>query len=623
VVVALFGILVVRLFSIQVVNGASANGIARETVLKDVEVPALRGEIIARGNTAAKVLATNVATWEVTVNQQSALTDPKMVDALVTLLPGTTISSIDQTLAIQDGKAKSVSQFLPYQPVPIATNVKPATVLYIEEHPSLFPGVDAERTYVRSYPDDDLAAQVLGYVGDISSQELQQHQGDGYTQQSQIGQSGLEEQYEAQLHGVPGIQQVTVNPAETAVSTVSTTPAIPGDNLYLNMDIGLEKLTSTALGNQINSLRSSVPADFGSAVVLNAQTGAVLAMASYPSYNNNLWIPSISEKEYAGLLGEYGRPLNNYAISEPEAPGSDFKISTATAALNDGLITANYYYDDTGRYVEGKPPNQTVLQDSDGEVLGEVNVTSALAESSDIFFYNLGALFCQQAVSCPTQIQKYAAEYGFGESTGVDLPNASSGQVDSPQLRVKLHKEDPALYPSTAYYQGDNVDMAFGQGETLVTPLQVADAYATFANGGTRYAPEMAAALVSPSGKVTHIKPKVMGHVKLPASTYQPILKGFEDAVQDTDGTAYATFQGFNFSTWNVSGKTGTATANNTVQPVSWFVAFGGPRNKPAEYVAVVEIDQGGFGAAASAPVVRDIFNYLYKYGVAPLKLPK
>lgn len=617
-VIALFALLVVRLYGLQIVNGSTLNGVARQTALKDVEVPAMRGEILARGGGPSNVLAGNKAEWVVSISAQNAQLHPQVIGSLAALLPNVTVSSIKAAL--------SSNQYALYQPIPVATNVPSTSVLYIQEHQSRFPGVTASQDYVRTYPYNNLASQALGYVGDINVNELQSLQGRGYNAQSQIGQSGLEQQYEPVLHGVPGIQQVEVGPAGNAVSTVSSTPAIAGDNLYLNMDLGLERTVSSSLSNQMRLLRTggaAVPADFGAAVVLNAQTGAVLAMASEPSYNNNEWIPYMSTQNYSTLLNEPGRPLNNYAISGPETPGSTFKLATATAALDVGLISGTTLYDDTGTFTIGKPPNIKVLHDAGGEVLGVINVSLAIGESSDIFFYNLGARFCQQAVGCPTQIQQYAAKYGFGENPQVDLPNVSSGQVDSPQLRKLLHQLNPVAFPTATYYQGDNVETAFGQGETLVTPLQLADAYATFANGGTRYAPEMAAGYVSPSGKVTRITPKVLGHVNLPQSTYQPMLQGFEDATQYSKGTAYGAFVGFNFKKWNIAGKTGTATLTRTQQPTSWFVAFGGPRNAPAKYVVAVEIDQGGYGASASAPVARQIINYLYQHGIAPLRLPK
>ena len=617
-VVVLFGMLGARLYSLQIVNGSQLNGLARQTALKDIEVPAMRGEIFTRSGGSSGVLAGNRSEWVISISQQNAQLNPQVIGALAALLPGETVSAINTALASL--------QYQTYQPIPIATGVAPATVLYIQEHPSLFPGVVANQAYVRTYPYNNLAAQAIGYVGDINLQELKALQGQGYTAQSQIGQSGLESQYESQLHGATGIQQILVGPAGNAVSTVSRTPAVPGDNLYLNMDLGLEQATANALSSQLRTLRTganAVAADFGAAVVLDARNGAVLAMSSAPSYNNNEWIPYMTTANYAALLNATGRPLNNYAIVGAEAPGSTFKLATATAALDQGLITGSTLYDDTGTFTIGKPPNVKVLHDAGGEVLGVINVSLAIGESSDVFFYNLGARFCQQDVGCPTQIQQYAARYGFGLDPGIDLPGATAGQVDSPQLRKYLHQIDPAAYPNATYYQGDNVETAFGQGETLVTPLQLAEAYATFANGGTRYAPEMVAALVSPSGSVKRVAPKVLGHVPLPASTYQPMLQGFEDATQYAKGTAYGPFVGFDFKHWNIAGKTGTATSTRLIQPTSWFVAFGGPRNAPARYVVAVEVDQGGYGASASAPVVRKIFDYLYHHGIAPLRVPK
>ncbi len=215
--------------------------------------------------------------------------------------------------------------------------------------------------------------------------------------------------------------------------------------------------------------------------------------------------------------------------------------------------------------------------------------------------------------------------YGFGVNDGIDLPQSEvqNGWVDSPQVRAALHRQAPDVYSDT-WYLGDNVEMAFGQGETVVTPLSEATAYATFANGGTRYAPEIAAAVVSPSGKVVRrIKPKVMDHVRYTPGTYQALMTGFDGVTQDTNGTAYLDWVGFNFSKWNVAGKTGTAdvAVNSTKQPTAWFVGFGGPKGQPAKYVVCVEINQAGYGAAGAAPVVRQIFNYLYSHGVGKLDL--
>lgn len=624
---ALFGILVLRLWSIQVIGHASAqSSILRQTTVA-VAVDPPRGAIVARGG---QPLAEDVAREVVTLTcptSDRTLCPAEDSGVIATLAPllGRSVAQIDA--------AVSSNQISPFAPAPVAVGVPYSTVAYIAEHHSLFPGVTVAKTYLRTYPRGDLAAQAVGYVGDINAQEYAQYSAGRYAaygyspQDVQFGQSGLEQQYELALHGKPGVKSIEVDSSGAAVSSRTTTQPTPGDEVVLNLDLGLEHELSSALSNQVLALRSGAvpggaqPAPWGGAVVLDARNGHVLALASYPGYNNNVWVPAISSKAYAALTppASAAQPLADYATTNGSPPGSTFKLATATAALQDGLINQGYYVDDTGSFTVGN----ITLHNAGGEVLGPVNVVSALTESSDIFFYTMGELFWNaQRTYGLMPIQRTAAAYGLGVPSGIDLPNVSSGQVDSPALRKQLHAANPSAYPNTTYYVGDNVEMAFGQGETLLTPLQIANAYATFANGGTRYVPEMAAATVSPSGGVRVVRPKVLDHVAISPANYQAILQGLEGVVQNPKGTAYAPFQGFNFTKWNVGGKTGTATITHLAPPTSWFVAFGGPRGQAPEYAVAVEIDEAGYGAQASAPVVRQVFDYLYAHGIAPLALP-
>jgi len=628
IVVGLFSVLVLRLWSIQVLGHSSAETAALQTSEVAVAVEPPRGAIVARGG---QVFAADESREVVTLTCPSPersscpALDFSVISRLAPLL-GTTVTAIDASV--------QSNQIAPYDPAPVAVGVPYSTVAYLYEHPSEFPGVAVSPTYLRTYPEGSLAAQMVGYVGDITADEYasvdaKKYAAYGYTaQDSQFGQSGLEEQYELKLRGKPGVQTIEVNAAGTPVATRSTSEPTPGDELVLNLDQPLEQLLATDLDNQVVRLRAgdvdnqAEPAPWAGAVVLDDRTGAVLAMTSDPSYNENLWVPEISEKSYLALTppATEAQPLINYAVEDGNPPGSTFKLATATAALQDGVISPGDYIDDTGSFTIG---NET-LHNSNGEVLGEVNVSEALTESSDIFFYTMGEDFYNdQKQFGATPIQNEAAKYGLGVSSGIDLPNVSNGQVDSLKLREQLYRDDPKVFAPPTWYPADNVEMAFGQGETLLTPLAIADAYATFANGGTRYAPEMAGAFVSPTDKVTYVKPKVTGHVAMSSSTYQAILTGLEGVTQDTKGTAYTAFQGFNFNAWNIAGKTGTATLlSNTEPPTSWFVAFGGPRNQTPEYTVAVEINQAGYGADASAPVVRSIFNYLYAHGVPGFKLP-
>jgi len=484
---------------------------------------------------------------------------------------------------------------------------------------------------------------VLGYVSPISAQELKENPRAGYTQASQVGHSGLESEYEQYLKGKSGEEALSVNAQGTVVGTLSKTAPTQGDTVVTNLDLGLQEYVQAVLQNTITTDKQTVDpktgkyptANDGAAVVLNAQTGAVLAMATSPTYSLNEWVGGISDANYAVLSAPCQNlvsvttacPLFNYAIDGGYTPGSTFKLNTATAALDDGVINAGTFVDDTGVYhVPQKCTSGCTFSDDEASDAGEIDLQDALTESDDYYFYSLGDQFYYS--SDPDGIQKTAAEYGLGEPTGIDLPGAYDGQVDSASLRATQHKENPTAFPFPSYYVGDNIETAFGQGETLVTPIQQAVAYATFANGGTRYQPQVAAAIVSPTGKVVKkFAPKVTGTVSLPPSTYQPMLAGFEGVVADKDGTANAAFTEdakFPMASYPIAGKTGTADVGLTKEPDSWFVGFG-PTNHAGsepEYVVVVVIDHGGYGAQAAAPAVAQIYNYLYANPIQPVQLP-
>ncbi|MCU1489736.1 MAG: penicillin-binding protein 2 [Acidimicrobiaceae bacterium] len=640
VVAVAFSVLVVRLWSIQVIRVKDYRSQAIQTTTRQVAVPAPRGEILARGG---QVLAgdrpEDVVTLKTTIDASTTpatrVASTETEQNLAALIPGLTVKQIRSQL--------NNEQYGPYQPVPVAEGINPQQFTTIKENPSAFPGASVVQEYVRNYPAGDLASQMLGYLGPITcpagdtaaqcTTVQQQYSAKGYQPTDLIGTTGLEFQYESVLRGKEGVKTVQVDPSGNLIQTTSSTPSTPGNDVVLNLDVGLQQALNNAMVSQVNALRSGsaigatgpVPADWGAAVVMNANTGAVLAIDSYPGYNNNEWVGGISQKNYNALKATPGNPLNDYALEGLQPPGSTFKISTATAALDDGLISTGSYIDDPGYF------NQygLSLHDSNGESFGPINVTTALTVSSDVFFYTLGAEFwVDRSRFGQTPIQNVANKYGYGAPSGIDLPGEYPGFVDSPALRTLLHKENPAVYPasSTSWYLGDNVELAFGQGTTLVTPLEEAEAYATFANGGTRYAPEMAGAIVGPNDKlVRRIAPKAKAHVTYAPGVYQAMLSGFEGVVQQPHGTAYAAFTGFPFSKWDVAGKTGTADVSltSTKQPTAWFVAFGGPKNSSTRYVVAVEIDQAGYGAAASAPVARSIFDYLYAHqGVGALNLP-
>lgn len=631
-VAALFSLMLVRLWYLQVLDSAAYAQKVTANQVRPVEVPAQRGLIVDR---SGNLLVGNQVTEDITLSRLSAQQHPEVVGRLSALL-GVTPTAIETDI---NNPQNSL-----FKPVPILKNASMQDVIAIKENPSFYPGASAQVDSQLTYPLGDDGAQMLGYTRQITSAELAANKSRGYQEGDQYGQDGLEYEYEDYLHGKSGINQVEVNAQGQVVGSLGETAPTPGDDVITNIDSGLEQTLTTSLDNELNSLQGTVDSSTGrvehptggAAVALDPQNGAVLALVSAPSYNPTIWeSPSLTQAQVDSIFGPPNAPPGspappayNRAINGFYTPGSTFKLATATAALAAGLITPNSYYDDTGTFTvpdcTGSAASHCVLSDDDNQGAGYINVTTALTVSSDAFFYNLGAEFWEaRGKYGETPIQDVANAYGYGEKTGIDLPGEDEGgyaRVDGPIVDAKLHAEYPQAYPyGNEWYTGNNVEMAFGQGGTAITPIEQAVAYSTFANGGTRYQPEIAAGIVSPDGKVVKaFAPKVVGHVLLSPANHEAMLQGFIGAVQGSGGTATATFAGFPFDKMSIAGKTGTASASEQI-PTSWFVGWG-PTSNPQYLIAVV-IENGGFGANAAAPVAKDGFEYLLDHPVAPISL--
>jgi penicillin-binding protein 2 len=625
----LFAFMGVRLAFLQLADHAAYAATVQTNTLRTVSIPAPRGTIVAREGTR---LVANTVHQELVLSRLDAESVPGLVGR-VGSLAGIPVNQVVAALANP--------QYSPYQPVPILTDTPSNVIIYLEEHRAMFPGVSVETLTERTYPaGGDLAPQVLGYVGPITAAQYDQLKSKGYTPNSVIGKDGIEEYYDTYLRGVDGKQVIQVDANGDPIQTVDNEPATTGDTVVLNIDASLQSFVSNALAQDILRVRSTFdhkmgqypPAPNGAAVVLDPRNGHVLAMASYPSYNLDVWKGGISTDAYTALLNSTA--LNNNVTGGLYTPGSTFKLVTATAALQDHLISPDQYVDDTGRFTI---PNCVALHNAgcsfrDDEItgLGEVNLPLALTASSDYYFYNLGYQFWANYTNIKgyrygeTPIQDVAAAYGLDSPTGIDLPGESSSIVDSPQVRLAEYHQFPKDYPNYQWYTGDNIEMAFGQGGTVLSPLGLANAYATFANGGKRFQPEVAAAVVSAAGRLVQLYgPKRVGTVALPTSVRNPILQGLLGVVNSPRGTAYGTFHtyaNFNLSSFPIAGKTGTATVVKGQEPNSWFVGFGPVDH--ARYVVLCVIAQGGYGADAAAPVVAQTFDYLVHHPVGPLHLP-
>lgn len=612
-----FSVLFLRLWYLQVLQNRIYDKQAVSQAVRLVEVQPVRGEVLAR---TGQVLVGNRTVEEVTLSRIAARGHPKVISRLAKVLhlsPSLIKSHLNSP------------EFSPYQPVPIVTNAPLPEVLYLREHQSRFPGVSVTLTSVVKYPFGSLAGQMLGYLAQITPSELKVLSKQGYVQGDLIGQSGVEAQFQSWLRGSPGKTRLEVNPLGQVVGKTAATRPKPGDDVVLALDPSLESFVQKTFAAEVLKLRASIDpgtgkhpkATSGAVVVMDPRNGHVLAMTSYPTYNPSVWIGGISQAAYNALTSPSAHePLLNRAIQGLYTPGSTFKIATATAALQLGLITPSTVIDDKGTYTipNCNPAGGACTFHNAGyEALGPITIQTAISASDDIFFYNLGVDFwAQRAKYGETPIQHFAHLYGLGRGTGIDLPGALAGQIDSPKLRQEQHAENPKAFPYPGWYAGDNLEMAFGQGETLITPIELADAYAAFAEDGVRYQPQVALGIVSPSGKlVKSFPPKVESRVPISQITHSVMLKGFEGAITNYLGTAYYTFHNkYPYAELPIAGKTGTATITHHSEPTSLFVAFG-PVGNP-RYVVAAVVQRAGYGALGAAPIVRDIFEHLISHPV-------
>lgn len=609
--VVLLSLLVTRLWALQVLASGHYQALAREDSIRQVVLPATRGLILDRNG---KVVVGNQASWSVLLDPLVAGSrEGATLDRLARLL-GTTRAKLDQRV-----RSSTSSPFA----IPVAENVPPRALFYLAEHADRFPGISTEPTAVRGYPYGTAAAQLLGYVGPVSAEELRQSAYRGVLPGDDVGQAGIEQAYDQVLRGHDGLERLEVDAEGKVVRVLGVTQPTPGENLRMTIDIGLQRQLDGDLARQISGLQRSTdprtgarfPAPSGAAVVLDPRDGSVLAMSSYPTYDPKVWVGGISDATYRKLTDpSRHQPLLNRAIAGLYAPGSTFKLVTATAALDDGLIDQRTIINDPGSFTIPGCVGRCSFHNDSHEALGRLDVRRAITASDDVFFYQLGYDFwTRERRYGPQPIQSMARQYGLGQATGVALPGEAAGRVDSPTVRQALHRLAPQAFPNTGWYPGDNVELAFGQGGTVVTPLQLADAYATFANGGTRWHPRLAIDAAQPGRPTTRFAPSVAAHVPLPGSSQQPILDGLVGAVRDPGGTATGTFQGFPFGTLSVAGKTGTASAVNR-EPAAWFACFAPASG--SRYTMAVTIDQAGYGASAAAPVARQALTWLASHPI-------
>lgn len=601
VVLSLFCALLARLWYLQVLAAPTLKVEAQHNSVAVVYTEAPRGRILDRNG---KVLADNRVVLALVADREEV---PKHPDVLpkVSALLGVPVPVLEERMRDE--------RYSLFKPVPIAVDVPKEKVIYLREHQAEFPGVEGVQLTERTYPNGTLAAHLLGTVGEINDTELEKRKSDGYRAGDTVGKSGVELTYEADLRGEAEIAKLEVDSVGRVQRFLGIQPAVQGDDVRLSIDIDIQRLAEESLTQGLELARKT--SDFltgkpfigagGSVVVLDPRDGSVLAMASNPTYDPNEFTNGISVKRFQELNDPAGHyPLNNRAIQGLYAPGSTFKLVTSLAALKHGLITARDTYNDQGSYTVA----QQRFTNARGARNGIVDIRRALSVSSDVFYYWLGERFWDNRGRLGTAaIQDVGRSLGMGEYTEIDLPFEANGRVADPAGREKLHKDNPDAFPYPEWYTGDNLNVAIGQGDTAITPLQLANSYATFVNGGNVFAPQVADAVVDRQGnELRRIEPKVVKRTEIPLGMRQVLSAGFRDVVNDAEGTAFGAFLGFPLAQFPVAGKTGTAEAPPK-QDTSLFTAYA-PADDP-RYVVTVVMEESGLGASAAAPVARRVLE--------------
>jgi penicillin-binding protein 2 len=581
VVIVAVATVLLRLWSLQVLDGEHYRALARDHGVLDVRVHPPRGEIVDRNG---RVLVDNRTVMSLEMRPSDLPSDRGERRA--------ELRHLGNLLGMSQGairnKVRETPQYAGY-PVVLRQGVDRRLLFYLLENQDRFPGVRVERTYVRDYKDGSLAAHLLGIVGQVTPHQLSRPAHANLKPGDIIGQAGVEYTYDKFLRGTAGSQRIQVDALGRPRGQLRSSPAQAGDNLRLTLDSGLQAVGEAALRDK------GLPGAF---VAMNVHTGAILAMGSYPSYDPSFYTRPHTKAEYDAFGNRPGDPLVDRADQGGYPTGSAFKPITATAALEDHLISPSTIFDDTGSLDIGG----ITLHNAGGAANGPVDMSTALKVSSDVYFYNLG--LHAQASGNGGQIQDWAFKYGLGRKPGIDIPDATSGLIPTPAWRNRVYRHHSNPYIDRPWTQGDNVNLAVGQGDVQVTPLQLARAYAALANGGALVTPHVGGRIVDVHGRtVRRIQPAPHRHLHISDETRNVILGGMHRAADEAGGTSDAVMGSFPIP---VAGKTGTAQRDGQ-QDQSWYGVIA-PYDNP-QIVVTVTVERGGFGVESAAPIARDILE--------------
>jgi penicillin-binding protein 2 len=605
---AAFVVLFFRLWSLQVLSGEEYLNAAQSNQLRLLRVEAPRGPILdKRGRVVvSNVPGTAVQLWVGDMPKERRYELVRRLAQVLDVSPRALARQVEER------------RLDPLTPIVVKTAVGEAQVDYLYEHKAEFPGVKIAQVYLRGYPYGSLAAQILGYTGEISPEELKRLRRDGYRPGDRVGKTGIEAAYDSYLRGRPGLDQLRVDSLGRQVSpSVPRQESRPGYALRLTLDMRLQRAAEEALqyGIGLAHENDQWAANGGAIVALDPDDGAVLAMASAPSFKPSVFVGKTDPKKLAALYTDSGNPLFNRATAGLYPPGSTWKPVTALAGMQEHVFSAYDSIQCTGSAKYGL--DQQVFRNWNPYVNRPMTLPEALAESCDTYFYEIGNRFYEGGSESRVRMQQWAHRFGFGVPTGLDIGGEADGLVPTPEWRKRTFKSDW----DRAWNPGDSIQLAIGQKDLLVTPLQMAAFYAMLANGGKIVTPHVVSDVEQAGGKGS---PRVVLRRFAPApprsagvdpEALAAVRDGLYAATHSASGTSAGVFRNYAVP---ISGKTGTAEKvvqipgypRDHLEDQSWWCGWG--PSDSARLVVCALIENGGHGSTAAAPAALKVFERFF-----------
>jgi penicillin-binding protein 2 len=579
-----FCLIFIRLFYLQVINGDELNRLSKNNCIRLKSTDPSRGMIFDRNGT---MLVDNRPAFDLNI----VLKDAKPIEQTVKKL-SKYINVPESELIAKIENDKTVSS---YKPIILKKDIGRDTLAAIEVRKFDLPGVAVDVKPRRHYIEQQTAAHLIGYLSEINADELNSGEYPGYTVGDYIGKYGIEKIFESFLQGKRGGRQVEVNVMGQVVRILKTVDAQPGQNLYLTIDLRAQKKAEELLKGVA-----------GAVAAMDPQTGQILALASSPSFDQNIFVDGMSHEQWDSLVSNPLRPLENKAIQGEYPPASTFKIITAIAGLEEGVIDKNTTLFCPGWYKYGN----RVYRCWKAAGHGDTNVVKALAESCDVFFYQVGQKLGIDRLSM------YAIASGLGSPTGIDLDHEAAGLIPTAEWKKRRIGVD--------WQGGETLSVAIGQGYDLATPLQMLVFISAVANGGKIYKPLILKSVYSSEGSVIlESKKQLTGKLPVSKQTLKIIKEGLWNVVNNQKGTAWIA----HIDDLDISGKTGTAQVvgrskehglseeelAHRLKSHAWFVAYA-PSEDPKIAVSVI-VEHGGHGSSAAAPIAREVIKTYFRYG--------